>query len=56
MKWPRCENQVLDEKDRDGVVVDFCRHCRGIWLDRGELERLIAPELDEEQQRSAVKA
>ena len=52
MKCPRCENHVLDEKDRDGVVVDVCRQCRGIWLDRGELEKLIAratAESDEER-------
>jgi Zn-finger nucleic acid-binding protein len=29
---------------RDGVTVDICRACRGIWLDRGELERLVSRE------------
>jgi Zn-finger nucleic acid-binding protein len=33
---------VLDERERDGVVVDSCPGCRGVWLDRGELEKLIA--------------
>lgn len=42
MNCPRCESAVLDERDRDGITVDVCRTCRGIWLDRGELERLIA--------------
>lgn len=42
MKCPRCETTTLDERDRDGVVLDVCRQCRGIWLDRGELEKLIA--------------
>ncbi|MFN0149320.1 MAG: zf-TFIIB domain-containing protein [bacterium] len=42
MKCPRCETTVLDEKTRDGVVIDACHECRGIWLDRGELEKLIA--------------
>ncbi len=41
MKCPRCE-AVLEEKDRDGITIDVCQQCRGIWLDRGELERLIA--------------
>jgi len=27
--------------DRQGVEVDYCPDCRGIWLDRGELEKLI---------------
>lgn len=42
MKCPRCERTVLDEHIRDGVVVDVCRGCRGVWLDRGELEKIIA--------------
>ncbi|MEW6267790.1 MAG: zf-TFIIB domain-containing protein [Thermodesulfobacteriota bacterium] len=42
MNCPRCEDAVLEERDREGVVVDACRSCRGVWLDRGELERLIA--------------
>jgi uncharacterized protein len=42
MKCPRCESTVLDERERDGIMVDACASCRGIWLDRGELEKLIA--------------
>jgi len=42
MHCPRCETTSLDERDRDGVTVDVCRSCRGVWLDRGELEKLIA--------------
>jgi Zn-finger nucleic acid-binding protein len=42
MKCPRCDGSELEERDRDGVVVDACRSCRGVWLDRGELEKLIA--------------
>jgi Zn-finger nucleic acid-binding protein len=52
MKCPRCDGQVLDEKERDGIVIDVCRQCRGLWLDRGELEKLIAratAESDEER-------
>lgn len=30
------------EIDRDGVTIDRCEKCRGVWLDRGELEKLIA--------------
>jgi Zn-finger nucleic acid-binding protein len=39
---PRCEAPILRECVRDGVNIDLCRKCRGIWLDCGELERLIA--------------
>lgn len=27
--------------DRQGIELDYCPQCRGIWLDRGELEKLI---------------
>ena len=27
--------------DRQGIEIDYCPQCRGIWLDRGELDRLI---------------
>lgn len=42
MICPRCNKPTLDERERDGVTIDVCSECRGIWLDRGELERLIA--------------
>jgi len=35
--------QVLD---RQGVEIDFCRQCRGVWLDRGELDKLIERSVD----------
>ncbi len=41
MNCPRCES-ALDERERDGVTIDVCTRCRGVWLDRGELEKLIA--------------
>jgi uncharacterized protein len=40
MTCPRC-NAVLAELDRDGITIDRCDRCRGIWLDRGELEKLL---------------
>jgi uncharacterized protein len=42
MHCPRCEQSSLDEREREGITVDVCRSCRGVWLDRGELEKLIA--------------
>lgn len=41
MTCPRC-NATLAELDRDGITIDRCAGCRGIWLDRGELEKLLA--------------
>ena len=40
MNCPRC-NVVLTLSNRDGVEIDYCPHCRGVWLDRGELEKVI---------------
>ena len=34
----------LVEVERDDVMIDACPTCRGIWLDRGELEKIIAHE------------
>jgi uncharacterized protein len=42
MNCPRCEAPSMIELDRHGVTIDRCERCRGIWLDRGELEKLIA--------------
>jgi Zn-finger nucleic acid-binding protein len=39
---PACkEPNVLTAVDRNGVVIDACPRCRGVWLDRGELDKLI---------------
>ena len=38
------DGSELVEVERDGVMIDACPTCRGIWLDRGELEKLIARE------------
>jgi Zn-finger nucleic acid-binding protein len=39
---PRCERHQLVERERDGIEIDVCSSCRGVWLDRGELDKLIA--------------
>jgi uncharacterized protein len=39
---PRCDTGQLAERIQDGIVVDHCERCRGIWLDRGELEKILA--------------
>ena len=40
MNCPKC-NITLLMTDRQGVEIDYCPTCRGIWLDRGELEKII---------------
>jgi len=40
MKCPVCNvNLVMSE--RSGVEIDYCPECRGVWLDRGELDKII---------------
>lgn len=41
MLCPTGDNVNLSMTDRQGVEIDYCPQCRGIWLDRGELDRLI---------------
>lgn len=40
MNCPKC-HVALSMTDRQGVEIDFCPQCRGIWLDRGELDKII---------------
>jgi uncharacterized protein len=39
MNCPTC-NVVLQMTERQGVEIDYCPKCRGVWLDRGELDRI----------------
>jgi len=41
MKCPNCTETSLVMTDRQGVEIDYCPQCRGVWLDRGELDKLI---------------
>ena len=41
MKCPTCPDVSLMMTDRQGVEIDYCPQCRGVWLDRGELDKLI---------------
>ena len=40
MKCPVCPTSLVIS-DRQGIEIDYCPDCRGIWLDRGELDKLI---------------
>ncbi|MDP1566310.1 MAG: zf-TFIIB domain-containing protein [Polaromonas sp.] len=42
MKCPHCPDATLLMSERQGVEIDYCPQCRGVWLDRGELDKLIA--------------
>ena len=41
MKCPTCVDSDLLMSERQGVEIDYCPKCRGVWLDRGELDKLI---------------
>lgn len=41
MKCPVCD-AVLVMSVREGVEIDYCPTCRGVWLDRGELDKLVS--------------
>jgi hypothetical protein len=41
MKCPICDIEMRTA-EREGVEIDYCSQCRGVWLDRGELEKIIA--------------
>ncbi len=40
MKCPTCDADLV-MTERHGVEIDYCPKCRGVWLDRGELDKII---------------
>jgi len=53
MMCPKC-NVPLEVSQRQGVETDVCQKCRGVWLDRGELDKIINryDAFDQEEERS----
>ncbi|HIW05735.1 MAG TPA: zf-TFIIB domain-containing protein [Candidatus Ignatzschineria merdigallinarum] len=41
MKCPVCKDVTLSISSRQNIEIDFCPECRGVWLDRGELDKII---------------
>jgi Zn-finger nucleic acid-binding protein len=41
MLCPNCKTETLVTSERQTIQIDHCPRCRGVWLDRGELEKLI---------------
>jgi uncharacterized protein len=48
MQCPACPETTLAMTNREGIEIDYCPKCRGVWLDRGELDKII--------ERSATQA
>jgi len=40
MKCPVCQIPLV-MTERSGVEIDYCLQCRGVWLDRGELDKIV---------------
>ena len=53
MKCPVCSTVNLVMSDRQGVEIDYCPECRGVWLDRGELDKII--ERSNSQERAVAQ-
>lgn len=47
------DNTELVMTDRQGIEIDYCPKCRGIWLDRGELDKIIERSAPAEPVRAA---
>lgn len=41
MNCPVCKDITLAISTREGIEIDHCPQCRGVWLDRGELDKII---------------
>ena len=46
MHCPACKTTILAMTERQGIEIDYCPQCRGVWLDRGELDKLIERSAD----------
>lgn len=40
MYCPSCGTSLV-MSDRNGIEIDYCPSCRGVWLDRGELDKIV---------------
>ena len=56
MNCPTCPDTMLVMADRSGVEIDYCPKCRGVWLDRGELDKIIERNAVAEAPAPAVAA
>ena len=45
MYCPVCKTTNLVMSERQGIEIDYCPQCRGVWLDRGELDKIIEKSL-----------
>ena len=53
MKCP-IDNAELVMSERQGIEIDYCPQCRGVWLDRGELDKIIERASPPQQQQQPL--
>lgn len=49
MKCPSCKETSLVLSERQGIEIDYCPECRGVWLDRGELDKILEKSMREQR-------
>ena len=42
MNCPVCDDTRMKEVEKNGILIDVCPSCKGVWLDRGELDKLMS--------------
>jgi Zn-finger nucleic acid-binding protein len=52
MKCPVDDTELV-MSDRQGIEIDYCPKCRGVWLDRGELDKIIERSSPDERPRQS---
>ena len=52
MLCPTCKTP-LTMSERQGIEIDYCQTCRGVWLDRGELDKMIERSARRRRRRSS---
>lgn len=55
MKCPNCKELNLVISERKGIEIDYCPECRGIWLDRGELDKILEVAKQENQNQRPIQ-
>ncbi|HOJ17731.1 MAG: hypothetical protein GX452_06650 [Ignavibacteriales bacterium] len=56
MNCPVCKTTKLVISDRQGIEIDYCPDCRGVWLDRGELDKIIEKSIGQLQSSFSKEA
>lgn len=55
MKCP-VDGATLQMSERSGIEIDYCPDCRGVWLDRGELDKIIAKSVEADAPQAGAPA